>query len=112
MVLCSKNITQCYLYCVIPGSNILRSGRMLQISVILVACCIRLQTVRRRQYVTAESWKLSLTSRSSANQKHSPQYFTVVEAFSLTKVYVTMFMKQRACAEDSLNVESNTCRGN
>jgi len=35
MVLCSKNITPCYLYCAIPGRNIVQSGRMLQISVIL-----------------------------------------------------------------------------
>jgi len=30
-----SNITLCYLYCVIPGCNIVQSGRMLPICVIL-----------------------------------------------------------------------------
>ena len=47
MVLCSKNITPCYLYCVFPRRNIVQSGRILQISVILYqASECKTQTVR------------------------------------------------------------------
>lgn len=35
MFWCSNNITLCYLYCVIPGCNVVQSGRMLSISVIM-----------------------------------------------------------------------------
>jgi hypothetical protein len=57
MVWCLKNITLCYLYCVIPGCNIVQSGRMLPICVVPSNMLQQAsEYTSRRQYMKADSW--------------------------------------------------------